>query len=219
MPGSDRGVAAGYAECIVGTRNALKEPMPFWFGKVAIVVAALAMIVIRAPHGKRSRERAVATSRRGTVELIVLTLAWIGFLVPLLWVVSPWLSVADFGPRPEALAGGALCFAAGLWLLHRSHVDLGTNWSITLELREQHELVTQGVYARIRHPMYLAFLLYGAGQALVVPNWVAGPAYLIAFTLVCALRIGAEERMMAEQFGEGYRAYMRRTKRLVPGVW
>ncbi|NOT29051.1 MAG: isoprenylcysteine carboxylmethyltransferase family protein [Planctomycetes bacterium] len=57
----------------------------------------------------------------------------------------------------------------------RSHADLGTNWSITLEVREQHTLVTRGVYARVRHPMYTALLLYALGQWLVVPNWLVAP--------------------------------------------
>ena len=67
--------------------------------------------------------------------------------------------------------------------------------------------------------MYSALALYSVGQALVIPNWVAGPANFVAFTVLIALRVGAEERMMAQQFGNEYAAYTARTKRLVPGVW
>jgi protein-S-isoprenylcysteine O-methyltransferase Ste14 len=67
--------------------------------------------------------------------------------------------------------------------------------------------------------MYSALLLYAVGQALVIPNWVAGPSNLIAFAVLLALRVGAEERMMTERFGHQYAAYSARTKRLVPGVW
>ena len=112
-----------------------------------------------------------------------------------------------------------LCLVAGLWLFYRSHADLGTNWSITLEVREQHRLITHGVYRRVRHPMYAALLLYSVGQALVIPNWVAGPSYLVAFAILFAFRVGAEERMMREYFGDTYEAYAARTKRLVPGLW
>ena len=104
-------------------------------------------------------------------------------------------------------------------LFYRSHADLGTNWSITLEVREQHRLITRGVYRRIRHPMYLALVLYSVGQALVIPNWVAGPANVIVFAILLALRVRAEERMMDEAFGDEYAVYSARTKRLVPGVW
>ena len=118
-----------------------------------------------------------------------------------------------------ARALGVACLVVGLWLFYRSHDDLGTNWSITLEVREQHRLITHGVYRRIRHPMYTALLLYSVGQALVIPNWLAGPSYLVAFGIFFAFRVKAEERMMLEQFGDEYAGYAARTQRLVPGVW
>ena len=53
----------------------------------------------------------------------------------------------------------------------------------------------------------------------MVPNLVAGPSYLVALAFLFALRVGPEERMMVEEFGKEYEAYMAQTKRLVPGVW
>ena len=67
--------------------------------------------------------------------------------------------------------------------------------------------------------MYMALLLYAAGQALVLPNYVAGASYGVAMALLVALRLGPEERMMLEEFGKDYEEYRARTKRLVPGVW
>jgi len=190
-----------------------------WIVKTVILAASVVMIAIRAPHGHRSRGVKVVKSRKGTVETVLLTLAWLGFLVPLVWIASPALSFAEYPLRAGALVAGIACLAVGLWFFHRSHADLGTNWSITLEVREQHRLITDGVYRRIRHPMYMALLLYSVGQALVIPNWVAGPSYLIAFGILFTFRVRAEERMMLDQFGDQYAAYMARTKRLVPGVW
>jgi protein-S-isoprenylcysteine O-methyltransferase Ste14 len=112
-----------------------------------------------------------------------------------------------------------VCLALGLWLFHRSHADLGTNWSITLEVREEHRLVTHGIYRRIRHPMYAALLLYSLGIALVLPNWIAAPSYGVVLSLLIAFRLGPEERMMLEEFGEDYEAYRARTRRLVPRLW
>ena len=117
------------------------------------------------------------------------------------------------------LAAGVVCLALGLWLFARSHADLGTNWSITLEVRDKHQLVTQGIYRTLRHPMYSALLLYSLGQALVVSNWIAGPSYGVAMVLLLAFRLGPEERLMLEVFGNDYEAYRGRTKRLVPGIW
>ena len=87
-----------------------------------------------------------------------------------------------------------------------------------MEVREQHRLITRGVYRRIRHPMYLALALYSIGGRSS-SNWVAGPSNLIAFAILCAFRVRAEERMMVEEFGDEYAAYSARTKRLIPGVW
>ena len=190
-----------------------------WFAKATILLSSIVMVVIRAPHGQRSLKIKVVKSRKGALEIGLLTLAWLGFFLPLIWVATPVLSFADYPLRPVPFIAGILCLALGLWLFYRSHADLGAKWSITLEVRENHQLVTQGIYRRVRHPMYLSLLLYSVGQAVVLPNWVAGPSYLIAFAILFALRVGAEERMMLEEFGKDYEAYMARTKRLVPGVW
>ena len=128
------------------------------------------------------------------------------------------LAFADYALHPVPLLTGAVCLTLGLWLFHLSHADLGANWSITLEVREKHRLVTRGVYRRVRHPMYTALLLYSVGQALVLPNYVAGLSSGVAMALLVALRIGPEERMMLEEFGKDYQEYMALTKRLVPGI-
>jgi protein-S-isoprenylcysteine O-methyltransferase Ste14 len=190
-----------------------------WIAKAVILAASVVMVVIRAPHGNRSRRVNVARSCKSRREVFLLTLAWIGFFIPLVWVASPAFSFAEYPLRLGPLAAGVACFVVGLWLFYRSHADLGTYWSITLEVRESHRLITQGIYRRVRHPMYAALFLYSIGQALVLPNWVAGPSYLVSFGILFALRIRAEERMMLETFGEEYASYMARTKRLVPGVW
>jgi len=191
-----------------------------WFAKSVILLASVTMVVLRAPHGHRSRTVKVVKSRKDPLEVFLLTLAWIAFFTPLIWVAAPPLfAFADYPLHPVPFAAGVLCFAAGLWILHLSHVDLGTNWSITLEVRENHRLVTEGIYRRVRHPMYLSFFLYAVGQALVLPNWVVGPSYAVVFGLLFALRVGREETMMLEEFGPDYQAYMGRTKRLIPGVW
>ena len=189
------------------------------FGKAIILASSIVMVVIRAPHGQRSRGVKVVRSRRGGLEMILLALAWLAFFVPLVWVAAPVFAFADYPLRPAPLSAGIVCLAVGLWLFARSHADLGTNWSITLEVREEHQLVTHGIYRSLRHPMYSALLLYSLGQALVVPNWIAGPSYAVAMSLLFAFRVGPEERMMLDEFGKDYEAYMGRTKRLAPGIW
>src|SRR5262249_38284316 len=155
-------------------------------------LATIAMVAIRAPHGQRSRSLKVVKSKRGTLESLLLTVAWISFFFPLIWMITPAFSFAEYPIHTIMIGVGFILLALGLWLFYRSHADLGTNWSITLEVREKHQLITEGVYRQVRHPMYTAILLYSLGQMLVIPNWVAGPAYLVAMGLLIALRLGPE---------------------------
>src|SRR5882762_4256266 len=141
-----------------------------WIAKAGVLAATVVMIAIRAPHGHRSRSVKVAKSHKTPFETGLLVVAWVGFFVPLIWLASPVLSFAEYPLRIGALVAGVTCLVIGLWLFYRSHADLGTNWSITLEVREHHRLITQGVYRLIRHPMYLALGLYSVGYALVIPN-------------------------------------------------
>jgi protein-S-isoprenylcysteine O-methyltransferase Ste14 len=190
-----------------------------WIAKAAFIVASIVMVVIRAPHGHRSRTVSVVKSRKGPLEAVLLTIAWMAFFLPLFWVLTPLLEFADYPLHEVPFIAGVLLLALGLWLFHRSHRDLGANWSITLEVRENHELITGDVYRWVRHPMYSALLIYSVGQALVVPNWLAGPSYGVAMVVLLAFRLRREEQMMRDQFGKEYEAYMATTKRLVPGVW
>jgi protein-S-isoprenylcysteine O-methyltransferase Ste14 len=190
-----------------------------WYARAVVIAASVAMVVIRAPHGSRSRKVKVVRSRKGTLEVVLLAMAWLSFFLPLLWVFKPIFRLADYPLHSVPFALGTLCFVAGLWIFRRSHADLGDFWSITLEVREKHRLVTEGIYRRVRHPMYLGLFVYSLGQALVLPNWIVGPSYAVGFGLLFALRIGAEEKMMREEFPEEYAAYAARTKRLIPGIW
>lgn len=72
------------------------------------------------------------------------------------------------------------------------HADFGSNWSVSLELRSTHRLVTHDVQRLVRHPMYAAFILFGIAQALLLPNWIAGSSALVAVALPCAVRIPNE---------------------------
>ena len=75
-----------------------------WFGKGIILASSIVMVIIRAPHGQRSRGVRVVRSGRGAVEVVLLTLAWLAFFVPLVWVATPVFAFADYSLRPVLFA-------------------------------------------------------------------------------------------------------------------
>ena len=191
-----------------------------WFGRVEFLLGLVAMVAIRAPYARRCAKLSVVERQKGRRETTLLGLMWIATtILPLISIATPILSFADYRLRGINFSLGTVCLISGLWLFYRAHADLGDNWSISLEIRAQHKLVDHGVYKRVRHPMYTSIFLLAIAQAFLVPNWVAGPFCLLAFILMFAVRVGAEERMMMKQFGDDYALYMQRTKRLAPGVW
>ncbi len=152
-------------------------------------------------------------------ESSLLALALVGlFAIPAVYVLTGFPAAFDRRFVAWIAWAGIVPDVAALWLFRRSHVDLGRNWSISLQLREQHALVKSGVYRHIRHPMYTSFFLLGVAQALLLPNWLAGFAGIAGAAVLFGFRVGREEKMMLESFGEDYRAYMAETKRLVPWI-
>jgi len=139
-------------------------------------------------------------------------------ILPFAYLFTPLLEFADYSLPAWVGWIGTAVFAAALWLLWRSHADLGENFSPELKIRDEHSLVTQGVYRHIRHPMYASHILWAVAQALLLQNWMAGPAFLVMSLPLYIVRIPREEKMMEDEFGEEYRKYAERTGRVVPRI-
>ena len=190
------------------------------FGKVAAFLNLLVYVLIRWPHGNRIKTLDVNDSRADRQEKLLLTGAALGTtLIPVIWITTGFPSFADYPLQRVPFAIGVIAIIIGNWIFYRSHADLGLYWSPTLQMRDGHELITTGIYARIRHPMYTAMFVQGIGMLLVLPNWIAGPAWLVTFGILYAFRVGHEEAMMKKRFGKAYEEYMKCTGRLLPEFW
>jgi protein-S-isoprenylcysteine O-methyltransferase Ste14 len=188
--------------------------------KIIWAVFVAAWVLLRAQPRRHARKTPVRYSARGVREFVLLGLSLAGLgIVPLVYVAAHFPRFADYPVIPVLSYLGIAVAAASLWLFYRTHRDLGQNWSVSLDLRERHTLVTTGVYALLRHPMYTGFWLMAVAQALLLPNWVAGPAGLVGFGILFFGRIGREEEMMISAFGDDYRQYMRRTSRIIPWIY
>lgn len=182
----------------------------FWF---AIIVE----MTIRAPINKKRKQEKMSEQNVSLQEKVILFLLLIGmFILPLIYSASSWLDFANYSLPAWAGWLGVAFIAGALFVFWRAHADLGLNWSPSLEIREKHELITQGIYGVIRHPMYASQWLWVIAQPLLLQNWIAGVVNLLIFIPFYLLRVQAEEQMMTDKFGDQYREYMKRTGGVLP---
>jgi protein-S-isoprenylcysteine O-methyltransferase Ste14 len=184
-----------------------------WFAGIA------GWYIIRYPFERKAKKVGVRKSLFGRRESSILGFAFLGLCaVPAMYALTGFPKSLDRPFIPAIAWLGLLTLCAALWLFFRSHADLGRNWSISLEIREQHALVQTGVYRLIRHPMYSSFFLLSLAQMLLLPNWFAGASGLLGVAVLYAFRVRQEERMMLEYFGNDYLGYREHTKRLIPWI-
>jgi protein-S-isoprenylcysteine O-methyltransferase Ste14 len=183
----------------------------YWLGIVG-------QIIVRMPYQKKRTKDLKTEERRytGTERLILVLLLVGGFVLPLIYSLTNWLDFANYSLPDWAGWLGVLMLAAALYVFARAHSDLSANWSPTLEIYKGHDLVTNGIYGVIRHPMYASQWLFSMAQALLLHNWIAGLAGLVLFVPFYFGRVKAEEQMMIETFGEKYRKYMEKTGGVLP---
>ena len=184
--------------------------------KIVYFVGLLVVTIIRKIYTSSYRKSKYKIQKKSSIDFLFLVLNGIGMFIQIIYVLSSWLDFANY-KLPNSLGWiGALLFGFSICLLWRSHKDLGQQWTPTLCLRFEHKLITNGIYKYIRHPMYAAHLIWAIAQVLLLHNWIAGYSFLIVFIPFCFIRIKKEEEMMIEQFGEDYKTYMARTKRIIP---
>lgn len=187
--------------------------------EIVFIVFMIVMGIIRRPFEKAVKDNNIDVQKKDTEEKWLLALTFLGMsIIPLVYILSPWLNFANYQiPLYLQIIGVVLLVLAAV-LFYRSHKDLGKNWSVSLEIREEHTLVTKGIYKSIRHPMYTAIWLWVFCQALLLPNYIAGLSGILGFGLLYLIRVGKEEKMMEAQFGAQYLQYKKQTKRLIPGI-
>ncbi|HEV7730567.1 MAG TPA: isoprenylcysteine carboxylmethyltransferase family protein [Candidatus Binatia bacterium] len=141
-------------------------------------------------------------------------------LLALILVGARYLERSTGGPWATPLllsVTGLALAAAGVALhLHARRV-LGRWWSAPITVRADQVVVTDGPYARVRHPLYLAILLLTAGTVLAHPS-VATLCLATGLTLGVVLKIPMEERALRTTLGERYARYAARVPALVPRV-
>jgi protein-S-isoprenylcysteine O-methyltransferase Ste14 len=189
-------------------------------GKLVWCLFLVGWALIRWVPNKRARKVKIAKTSRTPVERFSMAASTTGLgIIPAIWVFTGFPESLDHAAHPLLLLIGIVIFALSLRLFRITHKALGAMWSHSLDLRENHKLVTSGIYERLRHPMYSAFWLWALAQPFLLSNWLAGFSGIVGFGTLYFLRVGQEEAMMQERFGDEYRAYRERTSRIIPGVY
>jgi protein-S-isoprenylcysteine O-methyltransferase Ste14 len=165
-----------------------------------------------ASHGTKATERKEPWGSRLS-HILPLVLAAI-----MLWpdhMPIPFLNVPLFARAPWQFWVAALVTATGLVFTAWARVHLGRNWSGTVTIKQDHELIMTGPYAFVRHPIYTGLVFAFIGTGFARGDWRGVVAIVLAWAAL-SWKLRIEERWMSEQFGERYQDYKRRVPALVP---
>jgi len=164
---------------------------------------------------RRSRTQAISYDRRSLILLwtVISISLWIG--IQMVWVFPTAVL-----PFPTAFyLFGFILFLGGLALRWYSIGYLGRYFTVDVSIAPEHKLVDSGPYRCIRHPTYTGALLAFVGLGFCFGNWLTILFLTLPIIGAFLWRIRIEERALIEALGENYRAYMQRTKRLIPRVY
>lgn len=148
---------------------------------------------------------------------------WLPFLIAILllgpgeWYGHSWLR-ENFVEHTNVVGSIGLSIAVlGALIAITARYLLGKNWSLSVQRKENHQLIQHGMYKIVRHPIYTGLLLLFIGNALIVGDYRAIIAVLIVFISLW-LKLKKEEKLLTETFGAAYTAYQKQTKALLPYV-
>ena len=156
--------------------------------------------------------RGVRHLDEGRGRLVILNVVW-----SLVLLTSARGIATVPGGRPLEWAGLAVTVLGTVFRVGPM-IQLGRRFSLRVAIQAEHPLETTGFYARVRHPSYAGMVLMELGLALVFRSAI-GLGLALATVGITVPRMKREEAFLAEHFGDAYRDYMRRTRRLVPGIY
>jgi protein-S-isoprenylcysteine O-methyltransferase len=160
--------------------------------------------------------KGAAQADRGSLRLIWIVIFASVYLAFTLAVEFPQFG---FGPSDTLQIAGIAIFAAGIAIRWYAIVYLGRFFTVNVAIASDHRLVEGGPYRFVRHPSYTGSLLAFLGLGICMCNWGSLAALLVPTLLVFLRRIHVEEAALTAAFGDQYRDYMRRTKRLIPALY
>lgn len=180
----------------------------FWVATfIVIIVAAILPYLKKKTASSHPRKQDVYFQVSGLILLIAILIVSFGNLDGPVYTIQSPLNII-----------GIIMFIIGLIISINAQATITKNYSWTLQIREGHTLVTNGLYTYVRHPVYLGTFI----RVIAIPIYASS---LLGFLLgllaipILNYRIGLEERMLVEEFGEEYKQYKEHTWKLFPFIY
>ena len=196
----------------------IRHPYPVGTPGLAILAAGGILFAMAMLQSRRaSRGPGVAAARRSLASILGVALQMLGFFAVGMGPIVATLPSTGFPAILHAAIVAALMLVC-VSLFVAATRAMGRNWSVVARMRTDHELVTEGVFAHLRHPIYVGmtfFLLalaFGFGH---MAHLVAGAPLFLVGTWI---RVHEEEKLLSAQFGQAYSDYAARVKRFLPGI-
>ncbi|OBK19406.1 methyltransferase family protein [Mycobacterium asiaticum] len=188
--------------------------MPHYFAAL-LVVLLMGTVLGRVLLLKRSGIRAMHFGRLDKSDFAIPPVAlfyfYTIFAVAFGW---PVLTSERFFHSAAVAWIGVACCAIAIVILVLSLVSFGRSFRVGIDVDRPGGLVTSGIFAVSRNPIYVAFFLFMVGQLLVFPNWVP-LVYLFAATWLFHRQVLREEDFMRQHYGQQFVDYCRRVRRYV----
>jgi protein-S-isoprenylcysteine O-methyltransferase Ste14 len=187
-----------------------------WFYEAFFPVVWIIFVVywrVKAADTKANQRHESAAS--GILRMFIFLIAIALLSIPRIPVRWLYIQLWPSGYLPFWL--GAAITIAGLLFAVWARKHLGRNWSGSVTIKQDHELITTGPYAIVRHPIYTGILAGFVGMAIAISQ-VRGLIVVVLVLVSFWLKLRMEEKWMRSQFGETYTAYARQTAALVPYI-
>lgn len=130
-----------------------------------------------------------------------------------------FLKIGRMPERNTLFWAGLALILIGVLIRATAILTLRRFFTVSVMIHESHELIDRGIYKLVRHPAYSGSLVSFVGLGFAFGNWLSLALVLAGALVGFAYRIRVEETALTNHFGDRYRSYAARTKRLIPGIY
>jgi protein-S-isoprenylcysteine O-methyltransferase Ste14 len=163
------------------------------------------------------RTKKTTASKRGDKGSLLIL--WLSVMIPLtagFFIIN--YGIGNFTGIYYFYAG-IIIFAAGMIIRWTAILQLKKSFTVDVSVNKEQLLKTDGLYKRIRHPSYLGLILILAGLSVSMCNYISFLVIVIPIFFSVLYRIGVEEKLLSEEFGDTYERYKADTKKIIPGIF